>query len=460
MSKRNRLKANTNSKCSCCNIYYEEKCCKFCKSNFICLGSWGADLSCYTCKPKRDDNDNTPTIDDDNINTAAIPVDESNFTLAVERIESQQVEEEQTEMIAASDYFQPPVGDILFKFNAEIEGYLEEISETFRIHEHYVGIPPSRRGSSAELNDAISGNTRIPAKSFYSLPKKKYILLWKLSEQLLEVEACSDSLFDQLVAYVPQFIWIKGTFEERNIVLDTISLPTTDIITSYSIDNNNKIAEDNNCLTFNTSSCVTIYDDIISTTNSNNENSVVFNNNNNITSSGETSVNVIDLLVPETGNSFISLLADEGTKSVIDLINEVVPVVVDLSSSADLDGEDGDENSLDDDENITNITSINEKKVALVLGTRYVSDYKSLQITQKFPITDIIFRDSVRIEMLSEMLGEDSIVKSMNYAEGSNSEFHIEASFGRRAVRNNVELSKLKVFILYLYYYAVIYDIL
>jgi hypothetical protein len=381
--------------------------------------------------------------------------------VAAERIESQQeVEEEQTKMIAASDYFQPPVGDILLKFNAEIEDYLEEISETFRIHEHYVGIPPSRRGSSAELNDAISGNTRIHAKSFYSLPKKKYILLWKLSEQLLEVEACSESLFDQLVAYVPQFIWIKGTFEERNIILDTISLPTTDIITSYSIDNNNKIAEDNNCLTFNTSSCVTIYDDIISTTNSNNENSVVFNNNNNITSSGETSVNVIDLLVPETGNSFISLLADEGTKSVIDITNEVVPVVVDLSSSADLDGEDGDENSLDDDENITNITSINEKKVALVLGTRYVSDYKSLQITQKFPITDIIFRDSVRIEMLSEMLGEDSIVKSMNYAEGSNSEFHIEASFGRRAVRNNVELSKLKVFILYLYYYAVIYDIL
>jgi hypothetical protein len=117
--------------------------------------------------------------------------------------------------------------------------------------------------------------------------------------------------------------------------------------------------------------------------------------------------------------------------------------IIDIVSNEDADekSEDGGFDNDDCDEDFDEI------KVAIVLGTRYVENYKSIQTKQSgFAIANPEFRDSARIEMLAEMLGENSIVRSMNCIEGSN-EFHISAFFGKRAARN-IEFSELKVQIL------------
>jgi hypothetical protein len=82
-----------------------------------------------------------------------------------------------------------------------------------------------------------------------------------------------------------------------------------------------------------------------------------------------------------------------------------------------------------------------------VLGTRYVENCKSIRTKQSgFAIADPEFRDSARIEMLAEILGENSIVQSMNCIEGSK-EFRITAFFVKSAARN-IKFSELKVQIL------------
>jgi hypothetical protein len=71
-------------------------------------------------------------------------------------------------------------------------------------------------------------------------------------------------------------------------------------------------------------------------------------------------------------------------------------------------------------------------KIVFVLGTRYDPNYGSIFNSQNNGVASTIFRDSIRIEMLAEILGDEYCVKSMNDLVGDN-EFHISACFGKRA---------------------------
>jgi hypothetical protein len=111
---------------------------------------------------------------------------------------------------------------------------------------------------------------------------------------------------------------------------------------------------------------------------------------------------------------------------------------------------------------IFNVTSIEETvkmdkqanaKIAIVLGARYDPNYQSIYTSLSSGICNTLFRDSVRIEMLGEMLGKGSIVKSMNRILG-NEEHHISADFGRRAaniekLKNLKNVKKISNYLLY-----------
>jgi regulator of replication initiation timing len=81
-------------------------------------------------------------------------------------------------------------------------------------------------------------------------------------------------------------------------------------------------------------------------------------------------------------------------------------------------------------------------KITIVLGTRYDPNYGSIFNNQSNGVANTLFRDSIRIEMLAEILGKEYCVKSMN-DQAVDNEFHISACFGRRAA-NCERMSEFK----------------